>query len=51
MCGQNTLSFLRRIERMKAMPMVGSSVSRKRMVVKGISSSSTQPSSVTRVSL
>ena len=51
MCGQMTVSFLRRMERWKAIPMSGSSTSAKRMVVNGISISSTQPSSFTVVSV
>ena len=41
MWGQSTVSFFRRMERWKAIPMTGSSTSAKRMVVNGIAISST----------
>ena len=51
MGGQTTVSFFRRMEREKAIPITGSATSANRMVVNGIAISSTQPSASTRVSV
>ena len=51
MWGQNRFLFFRRMVRWMAIPITGSATSAKRIVVKGMAISSTQPSAFTVVSV